>query len=57
MEYFYRSRLFDEEGKPIRAYRKRIFREWRKRGLFRINRAMCMRPGKINYNEWVTNKT
>ena len=28
MECFYRSKLFDEEGKPIRGYRQRMFREW-----------------------------
>ena len=31
MEYFYRSKLFDEEGKPIMGYRKRMFREWKAR--------------------------
>ena len=28
------SRPFDEEGKPLRGYRQRMFREWRDRGLF-----------------------
>ena len=27
LECFYRSRPFDEVGKPIRGYRKRMFRE------------------------------
>ena len=31
MKCFYRSKPFDEEGKPVR---KRMFREWRDRGLF-----------------------
>ena len=35
MECFYRSKPFDEEGKPVRGYRQRIFREWRDRGLFK----------------------
>ena len=35
MQFFYRSKPFDEEGKPIRGYRKIIFREWRKRGMFK----------------------
>ena len=30
MECFYRSNLFDENGKPIRGYRQRMFREWKK---------------------------
>ena len=34
MECFYRSKLFDEERKPVRGYRQRMFREWRDRGLF-----------------------
>ena len=34
MESFYRSKPFDDEGKPIRGYRQRLFREWRNRGLF-----------------------
>ena len=34
MECFYRSKPSDEEGKPIRGYRQRMFREWRVRGMF-----------------------
>ena len=34
MECFYRSRPFNEEGKPIRGYRQRMFREWKDRGMF-----------------------
>ena len=34
MECFYRSKPFDEERKPVRGYRQRMFREWRDRGLF-----------------------
>ena len=28
MERFYRSKPFDEEGKDVRGYRQRMFREW-----------------------------
>ena len=31
MECFYRSKPFDEERKPIRGYRKIMFRKWRER--------------------------
>ena len=31
MECFYRSKAFDEEGKPIRGFRKSMFREWREK--------------------------
>ena len=27
MEYFYRSKPLDEEGKPVRGYRQRMFKE------------------------------
>ena len=29
MEYFYRSKPFDEERKPVRGYRQIMFIEWR----------------------------
>ena len=29
MEYFYRSKEFDEEEKPVRGYRQIIIRAWR----------------------------
>ena len=32
MEYLYISKTFDEKGKPIWGYRKRMFRDWRERG-------------------------
>ena len=32
MECFCRSKPFDEEEKPVREYKKRIFREWGDRG-------------------------
>ena len=34
MECFYRRNPFDEEGQPIRGFGKKIFREWRERGMF-----------------------
>ena len=34
IECFCRSNPFDEEEKTIRGYRKRMFREWRERGMF-----------------------
>ena len=34
MECFYRSKLSDEEDRPIRRYRQRMFRQWRLRGMF-----------------------
>ena len=34
MKCLYRNKTFDEEGKPFRGYRQRMFREQRGRGLF-----------------------
>ena len=34
IECFYRSKPFDEEGKPVRGYRQRMFRESSDRWLF-----------------------
>ena len=34
MKPFHRIKLFDEEGKPIRGYRKRMIKEWTERGMF-----------------------
>ena len=33
MEYFYKSKPFEEEGEPIWAYTPRMFRQWRDRGM------------------------
>ena len=55
MEYFYRSKPFDEEGKPIREYRKRMFREWRERGMFESTRQrVCSQARAIRKNGWLS---
>ena len=41
MKCFYRSKPFDEEGKPVRGYRERMFREWRDKGLFESSEQRC----------------
>ena len=33
MKCLYRSKSFDEKGKPIRGYRNIIFRKWRESGI------------------------
>ena len=52
MECFYRSKPFDEEGKPVRGYRQRMFREWRDRGLFESTEQLYVTKqgqlGKMN---------
>ena len=54
MECFYRSKLFDEEGKPAREYRQRMFRECRDRGLFEsTEQRVCDQARAIRKNGWL----
>ena len=55
MECFYRSKPFDEEGKPVRVYRQRMFREWRDRGLFEsTEQRVCDQARVIRRNGWLS---
>ena len=55
MECFYRSKPFDEEGKPVRGYRQRMFREWRDRGLFEsTEQHVCDQARAIRKNGWLS---
>lgn len=55
MECFYRSRPFDEEGKPIRGYRQRMFREWRERGNMELTeQRVCDQARAIRKNGWLS---
>ena len=48
---FFGSKPFDEEGKPIRGYRKRMMREWRERGGFDVNeQRLCDQARMIRKN-------
>ena len=54
MECFYRSRPFNEEGKPIRGYRQRMFREWKERGMFETTeQRLCDQARAIRKNGWL----
>ena len=51
MECFYRSKPFDEEGKPIRGERKSTFREWRERRMFKsTEQRVCDQARAIRKN-------
>ena len=51
MECFYRNKPFDEEGKSVRGYRQRMFREWRHRGLFQsTEQRVCDQARAIRKN-------
>ncbi|XP_068713270.1 uncharacterized protein [Montipora foliosa] len=55
MECFYRSKPFYEEGKPIRGYRQRLFREWRDRGMFEsTEQRVCDQARAIRRNGWLS---
>ena len=51
MKCIYRSKTFDEEGKPVREYRQGMFREWRDRGLFEsTEKRVCDQARAIRKN-------
>ena len=55
MECFFRSRPFDDEGKPIREYRKRMMQEWKKHGIFEITeQRSCDQARAIRKNGWLS---
>ncbi|XP_063591307.1 uncharacterized protein LOC134768408 [Penaeus indicus] len=55
MECFYRSKPFDENGKPSRGYRQRMFREWRNRGGFESTEQRISDQARaIRKNGWLS---
>ena len=55
MESFYRIKLFNQEGEPVRGYRQRMFREWRNRGLFEsTEQHVCDQAWAIRKNGWLS---
>ena len=55
MECFFRSRPFDDEGKPIRGYRQRMMQEWKKHGVFEISeQRLCDQARVIRKNGWLS---
>ena len=55
MECFYRSRPFDEERKPIRGYRQRMFREWKDKGMLEsTEQRVCDQARAIRKNGWLS---
>ena len=55
MECFYRSNPFNEEGRPIRGYRQRMFREWRVRGMFdSTEQRISDQARAIRKNGWLS---
>ena len=55
IECFYRSKPFDEEGKPVRGYRLRMFRESSDGGLFEsAEQRVCDQARAIRKNGWLS---
>ena len=51
MECFYRSKPFDDEGKPIKGYRRKMLREGRKRAMFEpTEQHVCNQARAIGKN-------
>ena len=55
MECYVLSRLFDEEGKPIRRYRKRSITSGRKDRVLKVTeQRLCDQARMIKMNGWLT---
>ena len=55
MECYFLSRPFDEEGKPIRGFRKRMNNIWKERqGLKVTEQRLCAQSRMIRMNWWLT---
>ena len=55
MECFFRSKLFDDDGKPIRGYRQRMMQEWKQHGVSEITeQQLCDQARAIRKNDWLS---
>ena len=55
MECYYRSNPVDENGKPIRGYRRRMFNIWKERGIIELTeQRLCDKARAIRINQWLT---
>ena len=55
MECNFWSRPVDEEGKPVRAYRRRMHTVWKERYDTKITeQRLCDPASMIRKNEWIT---
>ena len=56
MECYFRSKPFDDEGKPIRGYRQLMMKEWEEHGVFEITeQRLCDQARAIRKNGWLSN--
>ena len=55
MECYFLSRPLDEEGKPVRGYRRRMHNIWKERYRTEITeQLLCDQARMIRKNEWIT---
>ena len=53
MEFFFRRKPFDDDGKPIRGYRQRMMQEWKQHGAFEITEQRLPDQARaIRRNGW-----
>ena len=53
IECFFRSKPFDDDGKPIRGCRQRMIQEWKEHGVFEIaKQRLCDQARAIGKNGW-----
>ena len=55
MECVFRSKLFDDDGKPIRVYKQRMIQKWKEHGVFEITeQRLCDQARAIRKNGWLS---
>ena len=55
MEWFFRSKPFHDDDKPIRGYRQRLMQEWKEHGVFEITKKrLCDQAKAIRKNGWLS---
>ena len=55
MECYFLSRPVDEEGKPVRGYRRRIHNNWKEQYHTEIiEQRLCDQARMIRKKEWIT---
>ena len=56
MECYYLSKPVEENDRPIRGYRQRMFKKWQDRGMFdSTKQSICKQARAIRKNGWLTN--
>ena len=54
MEWFFRSKPFDDDGKSIREFRQRMMQEWKEHEVFEITKQrLCDQARAIRKNDWL----